>query len=73
MVNKDLATLFRKAWGEILLDLGPWDRLKRKQSYSVALQLTLGRTDISPWVSRSLFFWSFDAAPSVSYQLDFTY
>lgn len=73
MVDKDLAALFRKAWGEILLDLGPWDRLKRGQSYSVALQLTLARTDVSPWLSKGLFFWSFDAAPAVSYQLDFTY
>lgn len=73
MVDKDLAALFRKAWGEILLDLGPWDRLKRGQPYSVSLELTLARTDVSPWLSKGLFFWSFDAAPAVSYELDFTY
>lgn len=73
MVDKDLAALFRKAWGEILLDLGPWDRLQRGQNYAVSLQLALMRTDVSPWVSRGLFFWSFDATPPVSYQLDFTY
>jgi hypothetical protein len=73
MVDKDLAALFRKAWSEILLDLGPWDRLRRGQAYCVSLQLALVRADISPWLSRGLFFWSFDAAPPVSYQLDFTY
>jgi len=73
MADKDLAALFHKAWSEVLLDLGPWDRLQRGQTYSVTLHLALVRTDVSPWLSQGLFFWSFDAAPSVSYQLDFTY
>lgn len=73
MAGKDLASLTRKAWNEILLDLGAWDSLQRGQTYVVSLELSLVRLDVSPWLSRGLFFWSFDAAPPVSYQLDFTY
>ena len=73
MVDKDLAALFRKAWNEILIDLGPWERLERGLTYVLSLELVLNRPDVSPWLSRGLFFMSFDAAPPISYQLDFTY
>lgn len=73
MADKDLAGLFRKAWNEILVDLGSWDRLERGQRYVLTLELTLVRQDISPWLKKGLFFWPFDAASPVSYQLDFTY
>jgi hypothetical protein len=73
MADRNLAALFRKAWNEILIDLGPWDRLERGQTYVVGLELSLVRLDVSPWLKKGLFFWPFDAAPPVSYQLDFTY
>jgi hypothetical protein len=73
MADRDLGPLFRKAWNEILIDLGPWDRLERGQTYVVTLELTLVRMDISPWLKKGLFFWPFDPASPVSYQLDFTY
>jgi hypothetical protein len=73
VVDKELGPLFRKTWSEILVDLGPWDRLERGQTYVVKLELSLMRLDISPWLRQGLFFWSFDTAPPVSYQLDFTY
>ena len=71
--DKDLGSLFRKHLGEILIDLGPWDRLERGVTYVLSLELSLTRPDVSPWLKNGLFFWSFDAARSVSYQLDFTY
>jgi len=73
VADKELHALFRKAWGEILIDLGSWDRLERGQNYSLTLELTLTRPDVSPWLKKGLFFWPFDAATPVSYQLDFTY
>ncbi|EKO40112.1 MAG: hypothetical protein B193_1168 [Solidesulfovibrio magneticus str. Maddingley MBC34] len=71
--DKDLGSLFRKHLGEILIDLGPWDRLERGVTYVLSLDLSLTRPDVSPWLKNGLFFWSFDAARPVSYQLDFTY
>jgi hypothetical protein len=73
MADRDLAVLFRKHLSEILIDLGPWDRLERGVTYVLSLDLALSRPDVSPWLKNSLFFWSFDAARPVSYQLDFTY
>lgn len=73
VADKELPALFRKAWGEILIDLGPWDRLDRGQTYVLTLELSLLRLDISPWLRKGLFFWPFDPASPVSYQLDFTY
>ena len=71
--DKDLGSLFRKHLSEILIDLGPWDRLERGVTYVLSLDLSLTRPDVSPWLKNGLFFWSFDAARPVSYQLDFTY
>lgn len=73
VADRELAPLFRKAWNEILVDLGSWDRLERGQTYVLSLELALVRLDVSPWLKKGLFFWSFDAASPVSYQLDFTY
>lgn len=73
MADKDLAVLFRKHLSEILIDLGSWDRLERGVTYVLTLELALTRPDVSPWLKNGLFFWSFDAARPVSYQLDFTY
>ncbi|WP_428569458.1 MAG: DUF4390 domain-containing protein [Solidesulfovibrio sp. DCME] len=73
VADKELRTLLRKAWSEILIDLGPWDRLERGKTYVLTLELALLRLDVSPWLRKGLFFWPFDAATPVSYQLDFTY
>lgn len=73
VADKELPALFHKAWNEILIDLGPWDKLERGQTYVLTLELSLVRLDISPWLRKGLFFWPFDPASPVSYQLDFTY
>ena len=73
VADKDLGTLFHKHLSEILMDLGSWDRLERGVTYVLTLELALTRPDVSPWLKNGLFFWSFDAARPVSYQLDFTY
>lgn len=73
VADKDLGKLFHKNLSEILIDLGSWDRLERGVTYVLTLELALTRPDVSPWLRNGLFFWSFDAARPVSYQLDFTY
>ena len=73
VADRELPSLFRKAWNEIMVDLGSWDRLERGTTYVVSLELSFVRLDISPWLKKGLFFWPFDAATPVSYQLDFTY
>jgi|GEM_PF-1238945 len=69
----DLADVLRQAFGEVALDLGPWDVLKRGESYVLVLSISLLRGDVSAFWRNTLFFWSFEVIPKVRYLLDFTY
>ncbi len=69
----DLADVLRRAFGEITIDLGPWDILERGEAYVLTLGIELGRADVSAFVRNALFFWSFDVVPPARYRLDFTY
>lgn len=71
--GRDLALLMREAWGHMSLDLGGRDLLERGRAYSLTLEIRLMRKDVSAWLKGALFFWNFDAAPPVKYQLDFSY
>ena len=69
----DLAEVLRQAFGEVALDLGAWDVLKRGESYVLVLGISLVRGDVSAFWRNTLFFWSFDVIPKARYRLDFTY
>jgi hypothetical protein len=69
----NLADVLRQAFGEVALDLGPWDVLKRGESYVLVLGISLLRGDVSAFWRNTLFFWSFEVIPKVRYRLDFTY
>jgi hypothetical protein len=69
----DLAGVLRQAFGEVALDLGAWDVLKRGEPYVLVLGIALGRGDVSAFWRNALFFWSFDVIPKARYRLDFTY
>lgn len=71
--NARLDELLRTGWGELTLDMGSWRLLERGQEYTLALDIRLHQTDIPNWFKRTLFFWSWDVAPSTSYQLHFKY
>ncbi|CCO23166.1 DUF4390 domain-containing protein [Maridesulfovibrio hydrothermalis] len=71
--NESLTILLREKWRTIVLDLGPWSTLERDERYKLRLKVRLDQTDIPAWLKNTLFFWSWDVIPSVTYQLDFTY
>lgn len=71
--NIHLDELLRAGWGELNLDMGSWRMLERGQEYTLALDIRLVHTDIPNWFKRTLFFWSWDVAPSTTYQLHFKY
>jgi len=71
--NARLDELLRAGWGELTLDMGSWRMLERGQEYTLALDIRLHQTDIPNWFRRTLFFWSWDVAPSTTYQLHFKY
>jgi hypothetical protein len=71
--NTGLHELLRAGWGELTLDMGSWRMLTRSQEYTLSLDIRLHQKDIPNWFRRTLFFWSWDVAPSATYQLHFTY
>ncbi|WP_319777749.1 DUF4390 domain-containing protein [Maridesulfovibrio sp.] len=71
--NKSLSILLREEWQNIVLDLGPWSTLQRKERYKLQLKVRLDRTEVPAWLKNTLFFWSWDIIPAATYQLDFTY
>jgi hypothetical protein len=68
-----LHDLLRAGWGELTLDMGSWQMLERAQEYTLALDISLQQKDTPNWFKRTLFFWSWDVAPSATYQLHFKY
>lgn len=73
ITGQDLGEVLRKAFSELVVDLGPWDLLEHGFAYTITVDARLGRTDVSPWLKNALFFWSFDAAKAVRYRLEFVY
>ncbi len=71
--NASLSDLLRAGWSELALDLGPWNMLERDKEYTLTLDIRLHQTEIPNWFKRTLFFWSWDVAPSATYQLHFKY
>ena len=71
--GKDLDSLMHQAFGEVVMDLGSWKNLRRGENYTVYLEIRLGRQNVNPWLRKTLFFWSWDVAAPVRYQLDFSY
>ena len=71
--SNSLKELIHKGWNNINLELGPWSALEQGNEYTLNLHISLEQTDIPNWFERTLVFWSWDVAPSTSYQLDFSY
>ncbi|MBF0481644.1 MAG: DUF4390 domain-containing protein [Desulfovibrionaceae bacterium] len=73
LTGQDFPALLAAAFEDFSMTLGPGNMLNRGGSYSLSMEIRLERPNISPWLNKSLFFWSFDAAPPARYRLDFTY
>jgi hypothetical protein len=71
--NAGLGELLGAGWGELALGLGSWSMLERDKEYTLTLDIRLQQTDIPNWFRRTLLFWTWDVAPSASYQLHFKY
>lgn len=71
--DADLGALLKKAWANISLSLGSWDDLEAGQPYSLQLEASLHQTEVPDWVTRALFFWSWEKGSSTSCRLDFRF
>ncbi|MFW6323670.1 MAG: DUF4390 domain-containing protein [Desulfovibrionales bacterium] len=71
--GKNLQRVLEKGWEEIDLTLAPWEKLKKGEEYDLLLEIRLERVDVPVWLKRSLFFWSWEAAPTEVFVLNFRY
>lgn len=71
--GKELADVLEQGWGRITMDMGPFDTLDRGNDYTLELEVSLKYHDVPSWLKTSLFFWSWNAAPSASYSMDLEY
>lgn len=71
--DRDLARLLAQGWGGLSLDLGPFGLLERGNDYTLSLDVRLVQEEVPGWLKDSLFFWSWEAAPSLNYDMDFSY
>ncbi len=73
MQNKDLETLIRSNWGNMVLEMGRWPKAPQGREYVLELKVRLERADIPVWLKRALFFWSWEVVPVKTYRMNFTY
>jgi len=73
LTGNDFSDLLARAFEDFSMVLGPWNILSHGEAYSLSMEIRLERQNVSPWLKKSLFFWSFDAAPPARYRLDFSY
>lgn len=69
----DLRTDLNRFWSGLALSMGSWDMVERNRLYRVVLTFRIKRTNVPPWVSRSLFFVNWDLLPEAVYELQFDY
>lgn len=60
-------------WSRLSIPMGSWDMIERGAAYRVVLTFKITRTKIPAWVSKPLFFVSWDLIPEVVYELDFDF
>jgi hypothetical protein len=60
-------------WSRLSLPMGDWSMIERNQAYRVVLTFKITRTNMPGWVSKPLFFVSWDLVPETVYVLDFDF
>jgi hypothetical protein len=60
-------------WSRLSLPMIGWESVERGKAYRVVLKFSVTRTNVPGWVSKPLFFVSWDLVPEVSYVLDFDF
>ncbi len=70
--SNSLVKLLAETWAELALNVGQLANLTRGEEYRVDLDIRMASDNVPPWLAKTLFFWSWDIAPSMHYSMDFT-
>ncbi len=63
---------FLEIFGDMNVELLPLDKLEPGQKYAVRIQVKLISRGVPKWIKRTLFFWSWDLAGSIRYEMEFS-
>ncbi len=65
--------IFIELFGDMNVELLALDKLNPDQKYIVRTQARLISKGVPKWIKRTLFFWSWDLAKSIRYEMRFTF
>ncbi|MFV0348366.1 MAG: DUF4390 domain-containing protein [Halodesulfovibrio sp.] len=71
--STSLLKLLEGTWEELSITLGQLSALERGEDYRVTLDVRVKNDNVPPWMAKTLFFWSWDVAPSMHYTMNFTF
>ena len=60
-------------WTGVSLPLVPWEQIERNNLYKVRMTFKILRTNMPQWISKPLFFVTWDLIPETEYELTFEY
>ena len=63
---------FHELFSDMNIELLPLDRLEPGQKYIVRIQVKLISKGVPKWIKRTLFFWNWDLARSIRYEMEFS-
>lgn len=71
--NKSLKQLLDSTWLTMSLPLCSLSELSHGSEYIVQLSIKLEHADMPAWLSKTLFFWSWNVTPPINYSMTFTF
>ncbi|GFM36052.1 DUF4390 domain-containing protein [Desulfovibrio psychrotolerans] len=71
--NANLMRLLSETWERLSLKVGQLVNLERGREYRVDLSVRMQNDNVPPWLSKTLFFWSWDIAPTMRYSMNFIF
>jgi hypothetical protein len=70
---QDLKEDLNRHWSGLAIPMGSWDMIERGAAYRIVMTFSITRTNIPNWVSKPLFFVSWDLVPEIVYEFDFDF
>ena len=71
--NESFRGLMSESWENLNIPLENPGGLEQDQSYMVKVTVDLKYTEMPPWLTRSILFWSEEIIPATTFELDLTY
>ncbi len=71
--NESFRRLMAETWGNLTIPLENPGGLEQDQDYLVKVTVGLKHTEMPPWLTRSILFWSDEIISPTTFELDLTY